>query len=229
MNKRETLLEQRLALVTHPPEQPDWNQIRDRGTRNRSVRRGRIAALVALATVASAVPLAALAGVGSGWWFLKHDNQHAVRRSSVVELRSGRWNGVDWQLVGFVRKGWGGYPTVCVAFNRGTNSENGACGAIRAAFDGKRNPHAQWIFFLNSPGITYQRQELPDVLTGAIASSATVQVRLLNGRLAEPALIRPPATLGARVRYFVYRVPANTTVATVIVRDSQGRVVQRVS
>jgi hypothetical protein len=207
----------------------DWDDVLRRAGETRRTRamllsrRLVVALAVALAVLAPLVALAA----SNDWWFLGHGAPTPAK--SPVVVRTGSWDGFDWQLVAYPSTTDG----LCFAVTPQDTATTEGAGFECAPFVGvprtattKRSPDMPITYLLHGGGAT------PSYIAGPVIDSAkTVQIRLSTGAtLTTPTFAAPEPLQHVRFYALSAQLPApklvgSPPIAWIAGIDAEGNVV----
>jgi hypothetical protein len=186
----------------------DWNDVLRRAGEPRRTRRmlssRRLVVALAVAAVAIA-PLVALAA-SNDWWFLGHGAPTPTTNPVVV--RTGSWEGFDWQLVAYPSTTDG----LCFAVTPQDTATSDGAGFVCAPFVGvprtattKHSSDMSITFLLHRGG------EPPSYIAGPVIDAATaVQIHLSTGEtLTTPTFPAPEPLQHVRFYALSGQLPAS--------------------
>ena len=207
-------------LPRRDEEQGDWDGVvadaRSRRPRVLALEPRRIA--LALAIFGALVTLAVVPAlaVSKGWWFLTYDG--AVEPSGPVVVAINPQADDPWTLVAFLTNSLNGSTELCYSWTPSNEDVGGGamgCGPSAAAL-GEPNLPGLGATFGTTSGVAYGPATL-DV--------ATVEAALGDGSTVQARVVTAPKALGAPLRFYIVRFPANAELTRIIGRDSEGRVI----
>lgn len=194
--------------------------------RQRLSRRRWLVAAVLAAVVLVPIAAATVAATNDWWFFAGHGPKPLTK---PVVVKSGTWDGTDWELVAYRAAGQGICFTIAPSASATSDGLGAAlaCGGFSAAAPSGR-PH----------GITYMSSsspELPTYVAGPVIDTADeVAIYLANGDVLKTPAFDAPASLGA-VRFYATQIPEPVThpatgggqsfVKELVGLDNGGRVV----
>jgi hypothetical protein len=179
---------------------PAWEDVLDRaGIAGASARRPlwkRSWIVVAAALIAVLVPLAAI-GLEQNWWFLREEGMGPKPATDVVVVKSGTWNGYDWELVAYV------------------SSTDGICYGIQPTSPGK--PTAGGNLSCGPSTITATEaalgwgkgERLTPYIEGPVTDKAEqVEIYFTDGQVVRTPTFAAPKALGSSVRFYATPFPS---------------------
>jgi hypothetical protein len=146
--------------------------------------------------IAVLVPLAAI-GSEENWWFLREEGMGPKPATDVVVVKSGTWNGYDWELVAYV------------------SSTGGICYGIQPTRLGK--PTAGGNLSCGPSTISGSEaalgwgkgEQLTPYVIGAVSEKAEqVEIYFTGGQVVRTPTIAAPKALGSRVRFYATPFPS---------------------
>jgi hypothetical protein len=201
-------------------EHGDWDGVvadaRSRRPRVLALEPRRIALTLAIFGVLATLAVVPALAVSKGWWFLTYDG--AVEPSGPVVVAINPQADDPWTLVAFLTNSLNGSTELCYSWtpsNEGVGGGAMGCGPSAAAL-GEPNLPDLGATFGTTSGVAYGPATL-DV--------ATVEAVLGDGSTVQARVVTAPKALGAPLRFYIVRFPANAELTRIIGRDSEGRVI----
>jgi hypothetical protein len=190
--------------------------------------RSRSAALVGAFVLMALIPVAALA-IANDWWFLR-SGVSPTPASAVVVVKTGTWEGKDWQLTAYLSDTDG----LCYALTPSGSSSAGAsisCDSIEGVPRGPMSkpymPHA----------VSYAiagKDVLPASIYGPVTDKAVeVVAYFADGAVLRTPTVAAPTGLRAAVRFYVAMLPdsmppaeaGQSALRKLVGLDGDGRIV----
>ncbi|HEY5478803.1 MAG TPA: hypothetical protein VIJ84_04230 [Gaiellaceae bacterium] len=201
-------------------ERGDWDGVvADAGSRWPRVlalKPRRIALALAIFGVLVTLAVVPALAVSKGWWFLTYDG--AVEPSGPVVVAINPRADDPWTLVAFLTNSLNGSTELCYSWTPSNEDVGGGamgCGPSAAAL-GEPNLPDLGATFATTSGVAYGPATL-DV--------ATVEAALGDGSTVQARIVTAPKALGAPLRFYIARFPAEESVTKIIGRNSEGRVI----
>jgi hypothetical protein len=207
------------ALDSMAPEQeqlPAWDDVLDRAgvevappTRRRRWKRSWVVAVAALIVVL--IPLAAI-GSQQNWWFLSQEGMGPKPTTDVVVVKSGTWNGNNWELVAYKSSdGEICYGIQPIHPGRSSGGGGMGCGWIEGV---PRSPESK-----SYPPSTImggeaalgwgKGEQLTPYVVGAVTDKAErVEIYLRGGQVVRALTFAAPKALGSSIRFYATPFPS---------------------
>jgi hypothetical protein len=209
-------------------EHGDWDGVVTDARSNLRPRRSlaptrRRRAVLALAVVAALTVLTVMPAlaVSQGWWFLTDD---APKPTGPVVVAINPRPADAWALTAYLADN-NGRTDICYSLT--PSSEISSGGAMACGSNSLGEPNLP-----EESGATYAMISDFDfaptsrfAFGPATLDVATVEVKLGDGSTVQARVFTAPKALGAPLRFYIVRFPANAELTRIIGRDSEGRVI----
>ena len=191
---------------------------------SRTALRRRVLLMAVLVVLVVLVPLAALA-VGQGWWFLSAYTPKPAGK--IVQITSGRWDGVAWNLTGFHT------TTGALCYSMTANparplvaASAEACGQIgEKAITLLRNTGQPQLPTTRGQTRSPRAKEatFPGYVLGTAPPAASeIDIEAPDGDIERVPTLPAPGDLHTRLRFFIAQRPTGDDVRRLVARGTNG-------